>query len=435
MRERVARAGRRRAARARAHDRHVPRARAADPEARSARRSACRAGSRSTTRSDQLGAVREAMRVDPRRRPPLRREGDPRRGSRSRRTRSSRPTSTRATRPTTTTRSPPHVYPKYQEALRACAAFDFDDLIVEPVRLWQRDADGARERWAERFRYVMVDEFQDTNRAQLRMVQAARSRDHGNLCVVGDDDQSIYSWRGADPTNILEFDELFPGAKIVKLEQNYRSTKSILAAANAVIANNKQRHGKTLWSQLGDGELDHARGRARPPRTRRSGSRARSARSHEGRPALERRRDPVSLEHPGEGARGGAAHARGAVRDVRRPAVLRAQGGQGRHRVPARRAQPARRARAAPRDQLSGARHRRDDGREARRRGARRSTRRCGTRCASVTGGSTGDAATTTTAIRRELSNRDARRSALELSRGRRARGDRRRRRRGDEAR
>jgi DNA helicase-2/ATP-dependent DNA helicase PcrA len=140
------------------------------------------------------------------------------------------------------------VYPKYQEMLRACAAFDFDDLIVEPVRLFQRDAEVGR-RWAERFRFVMVDEFQDTNRAQLELVKQLVI-DHQNLCVVGDDDQSIYSWRGADPTNILRFDELFPGAKIVKLEQNYRSTTTILKAANEVIANNKQRHGKKLWSQL-----------------------------------------------------------------------------------------------------------------------------------------------------------------------------------------
>ncbi|HLL21947.1 MAG TPA: UvrD-helicase domain-containing protein, partial [Kofleriaceae bacterium] len=114
------------------------------------------------------------------------------------------------------------VYPKYQEMLRACAAFDFDDLIVEPAKLFARDA-GVGDRWAARFRYVMVDEFQDTNAAQLRMVQHL-VRDHKNLCVVGDDDQSIYSWRGADPTNILEFEKLFPGAKVVKLEQNYRST-------------------------------------------------------------------------------------------------------------------------------------------------------------------------------------------------------------------
>ncbi|MDB4953317.1 MAG: UvrD/REP helicase [Myxococcales bacterium] len=145
------------------------------------------------------------------------------------------------------------VYPKYQEMLRACAAFDFDDLIVEPVRLFERNADVGR-KWAERFHYVMVDEFQDTNQAQLRMVQAL-VKNHGNLCVVGDDDQSIYSWRGADPTNILRFAEMFAGAKIVKLEQNYRSTKTVLAAANAVIANNTKRHGKTLWTQSGDGEI------------------------------------------------------------------------------------------------------------------------------------------------------------------------------------
>jgi DNA helicase-2/ATP-dependent DNA helicase PcrA len=145
------------------------------------------------------------------------------------------------------------VYPRYQEMLRACAAYDFDDLIVEPVRLFQRDPEAAR-RWAERFRFVMVDEFQDTNGAQLRLVEHL-TRDHRNLVVVGDDDQSIYSWRGADPTNILRFGERFPGAKVVKLEQNYRSTRTILGAANQVIANNAQRHGKQLWSQHGAGEL------------------------------------------------------------------------------------------------------------------------------------------------------------------------------------
>jgi superfamily I DNA/RNA helicase len=150
-----------------------------------------------------------------------------------------------------------HVYPKYQETLRSCAAFDFDDLIVEPVRLFLRDAD-VKQRWGSRFHYVMVDEFQDTNKAQLRMVQSLVEQ-HNNLCVVGDDDQSIYSWRGADPSNILKFDRVFPGAKVIKLEQNYRSTKTVLAAANTVIANNKDRHGKTLWSQLGDGDkITHA---------------------------------------------------------------------------------------------------------------------------------------------------------------------------------
>jgi superfamily I DNA/RNA helicase len=145
------------------------------------------------------------------------------------------------------------VYPKYQEALRSAAAFDFDDLIVEPVRLFRDDPEVAA-RWRERFRYVMVDEYQDTNRAQIKMIEALVEA-HGNLTVVGDDDQSIYSWRGADPSNILRFGEMFPGAEIVKLEQNYRSSRTILDAANAVIANNKLRHGKTLWS-------DHAAGPA-----------------------------------------------------------------------------------------------------------------------------------------------------------------------------
>ncbi len=145
------------------------------------------------------------------------------------------------------------VYPRYQEALRSFAAFDFDDLITECVRLIEDNAE-VGERWRTRFQYVMVDEYQDTNRAQLLMVK--HLSDHtGNLCVVGDDDQSIYSWRGADPTNILRFAEMFPGASVVKLEQNYRSTKTILAAANAVIGHNTVRHGKTLWSDLGDGEV------------------------------------------------------------------------------------------------------------------------------------------------------------------------------------
>jgi DNA helicase-2/ATP-dependent DNA helicase PcrA len=149
------------------------------------------------------------------------------------------------------------VYPRYQDLMRSCAAFDFDDLIVEPVRLFERDP-AVHRRWAERFRFVMVDEFQDTNAAQLRLVRHLVS-DHQNLVVVGDDDQSIYSWRGADPTNILRFAELFPGARIVKLEQNYRSSKTILAAANQVIANNPRRHGKQLWSNHDPGEpITHA---------------------------------------------------------------------------------------------------------------------------------------------------------------------------------
>jgi len=144
------------------------------------------------------------------------------------------------------------IYPRYQQALRAFAAVDFDDLIVEPVRLFHSDAEVAR-RWRERFAHVLVDEFQDTNRAQLLMVKHFVT-DHENLCVVGDDDQSIYSWRGADPSCILGFPTMFEKAKVVKLEQNYRSTPTILDAANAVIKHNIDRHGKELWSDKDRGE-------------------------------------------------------------------------------------------------------------------------------------------------------------------------------------
>ncbi len=143
------------------------------------------------------------------------------------------------------------IYPRYQEALRAYAAFDFDDLITEVVSLFDRDAE-VKERWAKKFRHVLVDEYQDTNRAQLLMVRALVSR-CGNLCVVGDDDQSIYAWRGAEPANMLAFERWFPGAEIVKLEENYRSTPTILSAANAVIRNNVERHEKTLWTARPDG--------------------------------------------------------------------------------------------------------------------------------------------------------------------------------------
>jgi len=143
------------------------------------------------------------------------------------------------------------VYPRYQEALRNFAAVDFDDLITETVRL-MRDDPQVAERWTSAFRHVLVDEYQDTNRSQLLLVKALAER-HGNVCAVGDDDQSIYSWRGADPRNILEFERDFPGARVVVLDQNYRSTPTILAAANAVIAHNTDRRGKTLWSARQDG--------------------------------------------------------------------------------------------------------------------------------------------------------------------------------------
>lgn len=145
-----------------------------------------------------------------------------------------------------------HLRRKYDEALKACNAVDFDDLIVLTLRLFKEHAD-ALEECRERYGYVMVDEYQDTNAAQFCLVKSI-TEGHRNLCVVGDDDQSIYGWRGADITNLLNLEEHYPEVKVVKLEQNYRSTNTILNAANAVIKNNPLRRGKQLWSKNGEGE-------------------------------------------------------------------------------------------------------------------------------------------------------------------------------------
>ncbi|MDT8341734.1 MAG: UvrD-helicase domain-containing protein [Longimicrobiales bacterium] len=144
------------------------------------------------------------------------------------------------------------VYPAYQEALRAQNAFDFDDLLVEPVTLLERHPEVLRQ-YADRFAFLLVDEYQDTNRAQFRFLELLAGG-HGNLMVVGDDDQSIYGWRGADIRNILDFEAAFDGARVVRLEQNYRSTEVILQAANAVISLNTRRKGKTLRTERAGGE-------------------------------------------------------------------------------------------------------------------------------------------------------------------------------------
>ncbi len=144
------------------------------------------------------------------------------------------------------------VYARYEKGLRDCNACDFDDLILKTVKLLEEN-DAVCEKYAARFRYVLVDEFQDTNPLQLILVKALSSV-HGNVFAVGDDDQSIYSWRGACVENMLEFDSYFPGTKLVRLEQNYRSSGNILDAANAVIANNKRRKGKNLWTEDGPGD-------------------------------------------------------------------------------------------------------------------------------------------------------------------------------------
>ncbi len=144
------------------------------------------------------------------------------------------------------------VYPRYQQALKAFNAVDFDDILLLAVRLL-RDDPAVREAWQERFRFLMVDEYQDTNAAQYHLLRLLCEQ-HRNLCVVGDDDQSVYGWRGADLGNILDFEKDFPGARVIKLEQNYRSSGNILAAANAVIRNNAQRKEKVLWTADGPGE-------------------------------------------------------------------------------------------------------------------------------------------------------------------------------------
>ena len=144
-----------------------------------------------------------------------------------------------------------HVRSRYESALRACNAVDFDDLILLTLRLFKEHPD-ALAACRAKYRYVMVDEYQDTNAAQFQLVHALTS-EHRNLCVVGDDDQSIYGWRGAEIANLLDFEKHFPEVKIIKLEQNYRSTSTVLNAANAVIKNNSGRRGKQLWSQKGIG--------------------------------------------------------------------------------------------------------------------------------------------------------------------------------------
>ena len=146
-----------------------------------------------------------------------------------------------------------HIFRAYQDELRKNNAMDFDDLLLEAVRLLKSSAE-VRERYQRRYQYVLVDEYQDTNRPQYELMKLLAG-EHQNVCAVGDEDQSIYSWRGADIRNILEFEKDFPNARIVRLEQNYRSTQIILEAAGAVVANNIRRKGKKLWTERQGGSL------------------------------------------------------------------------------------------------------------------------------------------------------------------------------------
>ena len=149
------------------------------------------------------------------------------------------------------------VYREYEAQLKSNNALDFDDLLVKTVQLLETQPD-VLEYYQERFRYIMVDEYQDTNTVQFRLVSLLAGK-YKNLCVVGDDDQSIYKFRGANIRNILDFEHEFPDAHVIKLEQNYRSTGNILDAANGVISNNKGRKEKTLWTDNGEGEKVHLR--------------------------------------------------------------------------------------------------------------------------------------------------------------------------------
>ncbi len=143
------------------------------------------------------------------------------------------------------------VYEAYEKILRKAGALDFDDLLLRAVQAL-REFPEARANWQKRFRYIHVDEYQDTNRVQYDLLRLLVGESR-NLCVVGDEDQSIYRWRGADIGNILRFDEDYPGARVVRLEENYRSTQKILDAAAGVVANNKRRLGKFLKTTKGAG--------------------------------------------------------------------------------------------------------------------------------------------------------------------------------------
>jgi DNA helicase-2/ATP-dependent DNA helicase PcrA len=263
-------------------------------------------------------------------------------------------------------------YREYQRRLLAANALDFDDLIMTTVHLLQAYPD-LREQYRRRFRHVLVDEYQDTNHAQYVLVRElcaddpdAEPRPDGTprieppeLMVVGDSDQSIYAFRGATIRNINDFESDFPGAAVIMLEQNYRSTQNILNAANAVITKNTERKPKNLWSDAGDGALitgyvadtehDEAQFVA---------GRDRAAAPGRGRP-VRRRRGLLPDQRPVPDVRGGVHPARPAVQGGRRRPLLRAARGPGRDRVPAHHRQPDRRRLAAPHPQRAQAGDRR----------------------------------------------------------------------------
>ena len=246
------------------------------------------------------------------------------------------------------------VFEEYEKALRNANALDFDDLLLEAVRLLRHD-DATREAWNRRLSYVMIDEYQDTNRSQYELMRLL-SEAHRNVCVVGDEDQSIYSWRGADIRNILDFERDFPNARTIRLEQNYRSTKTILAAAGAVVENNKARKGKKLWTEAGEGEMlgVYAAFDAENEALFIADTIEKHLAAHPGRP----RGGALPHQFPIAADRGGAAALRAQVQHRGRVQLLPARRNQGRGGVPEAGRLQHRFGQPAARRQHSGARNR-----------------------------------------------------------------------------
>ena len=262
------------------------------------------------------------------------------------------------------------VYALYEERLRKTGNVDFGDLIRLPARLLRED-EAVRRRTRQRFRVILVDEYQDSNVAQfelLRLLAAGERRRDAYLCVVGDDDQSIYRFRGAEVRNILRFPEIFPGTEIIKLERNYRSYQSILDVAGEVVSHNAGQ----ARQDAGGRALGRREAPARPPRGPGRGSgllRQGLQGARGGGGQLERRRHPLPHQRPVPHLREGIPAPAHTLPHRRSLALLRPRGGQGRPRLPGPPLQPARRGRLQARRQQALARHRRDERRRPPRRG------------------------------------------------------------------
>ena len=253
----------------------------------------------------------------------------------------------------------------YEQRLSAFQAVDFDDLIGLPLKLLQRDAE-ARGKWQEQFHHVLVDEVQDTNAVQYELLKALvehpDERRHGLFTAVGDDDQSIYGWRGATIDNLKRLPQDFPKLKLIALEQNYRSTGHILRAANHVIANNPKLFEKKLWSELGDGEpVRVLECDGEEHEAERAVARIQSLRrARHGAGEVQRLRHPLPRQPPGPGVRAEAARRADPLQGVGRAELLRPRRDQGPVRLAAPAGQSGRRPGLPARRGHAQARHRRD---------------------------------------------------------------------------